>query len=60
MDFAQSLPLLSLPESFNVKYRKSRNALKQIMTKPLLLAKQRTGLTALKCKTKEWAASYQS
>ena len=58
MDFAQPLPLLSLPESFNIKYLKSGNALNQIMTKPLLLAKQRTGLTALKSKTKEWAASY--
>lgn len=58
MDFAQPLPLLSLPEPFNIKYLKSGNALKQIMTKPLPLAKQRTGLTALKSKTKEWAASY--
>lgn len=56
-DFAQPLPLLSLPESFNIKYLKIGNALK-LMTKPLLLAKQRTSLTTLKSKTKEWAASY--
>lgn len=48
MDFAQPLPLLSLPETFNIKYLKSGDALKQTMTKPLLLAKQRAGLTALK------------
>lgn len=58
MDFAQPLPLLSLPESFNIKQLKSGNALQQTMTKPLLLAKQRAGLTALQSKTTERAVSY--
>lgn len=58
MNSAQLFPLLSLSKSLNTKYLKSWNALKQIMTKPLLLAKQRTGLTALQSKAKEWAVSY--
>lgn len=58
MHFAQLFPLLSLSKSLNIKYLKSGNALKQIMTKPLVLAKERIGLTALQSKAKEWAASY--
>lgn len=60
MNFAQLFPLLSLSKWLNTKYLRSGNALKRIMTKPLLLAKQWTGLTALQSKAKEWAASYWS
>lgn len=58
MNFAQLFPLLFFSKSLNIKYLKTGNAPKQIVTKPLLLAKQGTGLTTLQSKAKEWAASY--